>query len=67
MGNSEVSINLLCTFIFPISWLPRHLEKKFCTIFNSLDQAKFKIAKCSFHDKNWWIDIQESHFVLDDD
>ena len=42
MVNNEFSINLIHTFIFPISRLPWHLDKKFYTVFHNPAQAKFK-------------------------
>ena len=42
MGKIEVSIKLMRTSVFPISRLPRHLKRLFCTIYNTQDQEKFR-------------------------
>ena len=42
MGNNEISIDLMHTFVFTISRLPRHLERLFSTIFNTPEQAKIR-------------------------
>ena len=63
MGNNKVLIDLMHTFVCPISRLPRQLEKSFVQF--STPQIKQNLEKAIylFQDQNAQIDIQKSHFV----
>ena len=42
MVSFEVSNDLMHTFVFTFSWLPRHARNRFCTVFNIPACAQFK-------------------------
>ena len=45
MTTFEVSNNLMHTFVFTFSWLPRHLKKWFYTVFDNPSCKETKIDK----------------------
>ena len=45
MMSFEVLNDLIATFVFTFSWLPRHPKNRFCTVFNTPACAQLKNDK----------------------
>ena len=52
-------------FVFQIYWLPRHLEKLFCTIFNTQIKKNLEKAIFLFQNQNWRIELCTSLGVVE--
>ena len=61
--NNEVSIILMCIFVFLISGFSRHLQKYFCTVINSPAQANSKIGGLIYKRVTFYYQMTKLHSI----